>query len=229
MFCRFYEQYDDVEIGALEVEEIHGPSDEIIEKKLLSFSNELDEEHLKIHKKYYCDDQNIKQTLSYSDSEPEEMENLDVNSNEKNKWDCKTNWYKNSKTGNQPGIIKEIKEKQKKNKIFVSQSTGIPKNEICEKSSQLLTKTLNKLQENCADCSNSLCNEAIILRFGALSMRPKTETNLEKKERKMLVKKYRRERRVEKKINAQAFKQEKIRVEKNNKSKQNHTLSLSKF
>ena len=51
-------------------------------------------------------------------------------------------------------------------------------------------------------------------KISELSIRPKHETLLEKKERKLNLKQFRRERRSEKKSNTEAFKSEKMKQEK---------------
>lgn len=61
----------------------------------------------------------------------------------------------------------------------------------------------------------SLCAESVLSTLSVLSIRPKDESAQEKLERKQLLKAYRRERRVERKANTQAFKDEKKEQERN--------------
>jgi len=79
-------------------------------------------------------------------------------------------------------------------------------------SSQLTAKALAKLSdgsENHIAGPKSLCAKSVLSTLSVLSIRPKDETPEEKRERKNLLKEYRNERRIEKKANAEAFKEEK--------------------
>lgn len=57
----------------------------------------------------------------------------------------------------------------------------------------------------------SVGGQSIISQLSTLSIRPKNESPEERKERKRLLKDYKRERRLEKKANTEAFKEEKKR------------------
>lgn len=61
----------------------------------------------------------------------------------------------------------------------------------------------------------SLCAQSVLSTLSVLSIRPKDETPEEKRERKRLLKDYRCERRIERKANTQAFKDEKHEQERN--------------
>lgn len=85
-------------------------------------------------------------------------------------------------------------------------------------SSKLTAKALAKLNGDNDFAGNtgpkSVAAESIISTLSSLSIRPKDESPQERRERKKLLKEYRKERRLEKKINTQAFKEEAKRQEK---------------
>lgn len=72
-----------------------------------------------------------------------------------------------------------------------------------------------------SDDTQSVCAESVMSTLSVLSIRPKNETSVERNQRKKLLKEYRHERRIERKANTAAFKNEKKRQEKirmNNKN-----------
>lgn len=86
-------------------------------------------------------------------------------------------------------------------------------------------KALNTLnEENLGYHSKdgkSVGNQSIISQLSTLSIRPKDESLEDKKMRKRLLKEYRKERRIEKKMNTEAFKDEakrQIKIIINNKN-----------
>lgn len=60
----------------------------------------------------------------------------------------------------------------------------------------------------------SVCDESVLSTLSVLSIRPKDETPEEKHERKRLLREYRMERRIERKLNTLAFRDEQKRQEK---------------
>lgn len=60
----------------------------------------------------------------------------------------------------------------------------------------------------------SLCAQSVLSTLSVLSIRPKDESAEEKRERKRLLKDYRGERRIERKANTHAFKEEKKQQER---------------
>lgn len=83
---------------------------------------------------------------------------------------------------------------------------------------KLTAKTLQQLNERNGDVKSnnarSVGNNSIISTLSSLSIRPKGESSEDRNERKRLLKEYRKERRIEKKANAEAFKAESIRQAK---------------
>lgn len=72
---------------------------------------------------------------------------------------------------------------------------------------------LNSSVDN-PDDTKSVCAESVMSTLSVLSIRPKNESPLERNQRKKLLKEYRHERRIERKANTEAFKNEKKRQEK---------------
>lgn len=68
----------------------------------------------------------------------------------------------------------------------------------------------------------SLCDQSVLSTLSVLSIRPKDETSDEKKQRKRLLKDYRNERRIERKANTLAFKDEKKRQTQINLNKKDN-------
>lgn len=67
----------------------------------------------------------------------------------------------------------------------------------------------------------SLCDQSVLSTLSVLSIRPKDESAEEKRHRKRLLKEYKTERRIEKKANQDAFKDEKkrqIQITQNNRN-----------
>lgn len=89
---------------------------------------------------------------------------------------------------------------------------------------RLTAKALENLdQQNAANAGpKSTCAQSIISTLSTLSIRPKDESTEEKRERKKLLREYRKERRLEKKANMQAFKDEAKRQAKININNRNN-------
>lgn len=68
----------------------------------------------------------------------------------------------------------------------------------------------------------SLCAQSVLTTLSVLSIRPKDETAEERQERKRLLREYRAERRIERKANSLAFKDEKKRQDKININNRNN-------
>lgn len=68
----------------------------------------------------------------------------------------------------------------------------------------------------------SLCAQSVMSTLSVLSLRPKDETMEEKRQRKKMVKEYRAERRIERKSNTQAFKDEQKRQSQININNRNN-------
>ncbi|XP_073844798.1 LTV1 ribosome biogenesis factor [Musca autumnalis] len=223
-FERFYATYDDPELGDLATEEIEGSWGQkhpyvLGCYKLFKKSNEI----LEYNKEW--DKKRIEKyaTVVEGDHDPdEELVEVEVEDPKEKKWDCESILSTYSNIYNHPKLIDEPKKRSRQNsttsssvnKIEIDPKTGMPMNVLHGDSNQLTAKALAKL-DNEADGKvtgpKSLCAKSVLSTLSVLSIRPKDETPEEKKERKRLLKEYRQERRIEKKANAEAFKEEKKR------------------
>lgn len=209
-FEKFYEQYDDLEVGALDAEEIQGTIDSNNEL-LLQFASEFSKDHKTIpYEKSYDIARLVKLQQEY-ESEPEDIVELEVTESKK-KWDCESILSTYSNIYNHPKVIEEPPTKRK---ISID-AKGLPKDTLGT-GSKLTAKSLAKLGQPAAAApqspggAKSLCAESVLSTLSVLSIRPKDETVEERKERKKLLKEYRAERRIERKANTEAFKKEKVR------------------
>ena len=155
----------------------------------------------------------MEQEDSGSDNE-QALEKLVVEAREKDKWDCESILSTYSNIYNHPKLISEPKGP---GKIKIDRKTGIPKNVLNGPSDKLTAKSLAQFDSiNGKGMQRGPLSVAETLKsiVSELSVRPKDETPEERKERKQVLKLYRRERKIERKANTEAFKEEKKRQEK---------------
>lgn len=198
-FDKFYEQFDEDEIGALDNAELEG----FIDAGSSRLHQVIDDYFKQKAKEYQKpDDLGPKElpVLNEEDEEDEkeEMETLVIEES-KEKWDCDSILSTYSNLYNHPKIIKDP---PKLKPIKVSRKTGIPLNVLPEKG--LTAKQVERMQ---------MINDSDLPRVST-QQRAKDETKEERKTRKQAIKEERKERRSEKKANKMAFKEEKARQEK---------------
>ncbi|RMC12880.1 hypothetical protein DUI87_10405 [Hirundo rustica rustica] len=199
-FEKFYEQFDEDEIGALDNVELEG---------YISTDNTRLQEVLDDYYK-----EKAKNCVKLDGLEPDE--DLDCPANEeseeekeeivtvvieepKEKWDCESILSTYSNLYNHPTLIKEP---SKPKPIKISQKTGIPLHVLPQKG--LTAKQVERMQMiNGSDLPKA-----------STQPRSKAESKEDRKARKQAIKEERKERRMEKKANKLAFKQEKTRQEK---------------
>lgn len=197
-FEKFYEQFDDDEIGALDNAELEG--------FIAADSSRLDE----VIQDYYRQKQN--ESLRPEDLGPKELpvlEEVESSSEEEletvvmeapdEKWDCETIISTYSNIYNRPKVIEEP---QKPKQIRVSVKSGIPL-DVLPSRGPTAKQTERMSRINDSDLPRA-----------ATQPRGREETADERRQRKHAIKEERKERRVEKKANKTAFKQEKVRQEK---------------
>ncbi|KAJ6647159.1 Protein LTV1 like, partial [Pseudolycoriella hygida] len=213
-FEKFYENYDEPELGALDCEEIEGEvniNDDLLNQCWVEFKrNDECEEYNK-----EWDVERIKK-LQEEDSLDEDLVEMEVDDGKK-KWDCESILSTYSNLYNHPKLIDEPR---RRSKITINPKTGVPNNVFNGENKQLTMKSLAKfniessVQDTLPSGPKSLCAQSVLSTLSVLSIRPKDETPEEKRERKRLLKEYRFERRVERKANTLAFKEEKKVQEK---------------
>uniref|UniRef100_A0A182P8H2 Protein LTV1 homolog n=1 Tax=Anopheles epiroticus TaxID=199890 RepID=A0A182P8H2_9DIPT len=215
-FEKFFEQYDDPEVGALDCEEIEGhvePNDDVLLRCVEEFKRERDAVYDAEFEKQWIR-QRLTQLEADNPEEEEEVE-MEVEDGEQKKWDCESILSTYSNIYNHPKLIQEPR---KARKILINPKTGLPENVLGAEGGKLTMKSIAKLEEGASDKPagpKSLCDGSVISTLSVLSLRPKDETPEEKRERKKLLKEYRAERRIERKANTLAFKHEKQLQEKN--------------
>ncbi|XP_077302783.1 LTV1 ribosome biogenesis factor isoform X2 [Arctopsyche grandis] len=214
-FEKMFAEYDDTEIGALVSDDIEGhlpATTDVLQKYAEHFHNQrrmykLDED------KEAKEVVKLAQLREVSDEEDNEDDLFGKEEEVKEKWDCESILSTYSNLYNHPRLIDEPKRLKK---IRISPITGIPVGVLNGDAPKLTIKSLAKFNVQQAeieraengDDDESIC-ESVMSTLSVLSLRPKNETPEEKKERKRLLKEYRQERRIEKKANTNAFKEEK--------------------
>lgn len=204
-FEKMYADYDENEIGALDTEEIEGhvlESSDILLQYAEEFAKQQTTEQLS-NEKITNKTQEFVDNESDNESE-DEMKYIQIDDTEK--WDCETILSTYSNIYNHPKLIVEPSS----NKIKIDKKTGLPKNILG--ANKLTTKALNELNAQNGvfqgTGSKSVAGQSIISQLSHLSIRPKNEQPKERRDRKKALKEYKRERRLEKKLNTKAFKEE---------------------
>ncbi|CAK1543476.1 unnamed protein product [Leptosia nina] len=212
-FERMFAEYDDTEVGPLDLDEIEGYLPET-HNMLLDAAKEFEESQKKYHLDKEKEIARLRRLQEIEEESEDDLETVEVEP--KDKWDCETILSTYSNLYNHPKLIEEPK---KSRKIKINTKTGLPEDTL-GKDNKLTMKSLAKFnainKEQCvsSDDDGETNAETILSTLSVLSIRPKDETPEEKKERKRLLKEYRKERRIEKKANKEAFKEEKKRQEK---------------
>lgn len=198
-FEKFYEQYDDVEIGALDNAELEGSiqvDSNRLQEVLNDYYKEKAQNCVKLNTLEPLEDQDL--PMNELDESEEDIITV-VLEETKEKWDCESICSTYSNLYNHPQLIRyQPKPKQ----IHISSKTGIPLNVLPKKG--LTAKQVERMQ---------MINGSDLPRVST-QPRSKNESKEDKRARKQAIKEERKERRVEKKANKLAFKLEKRRQEK---------------
>lgn len=141
-FEKFYENYDEPEIGALDCEEIEGHvelSGDLLSQCMVELKR--DPNDLPYDKKW--DEQRVKKLMEEESSE-EELVDLDVTHEEdpQKKWDCESVLSTYSSAYNHPKLISE--PRRRRSKIVINPKTGVPMNVFNGENSQLTLKSVAK-------------------------------------------------------------------------------------
>ncbi|XP_022091362.1 protein LTV1 homolog isoform X2 [Acanthaster planci] len=203
-FEKFYEQYDDMEIGALDHDEIDGHREVTADSAIMK--QVLDEYEARQQKSFLGDIRNVGKVedgnrlqVDASDDEDEDDNLVKMTVTETKKeerWDCESILSTYSNLYNHPTTIKEP---PKNKSIKLSKKTGMPLD-------VLPTPGPTKKQQE-----RELHDEYTLPSVAPSRPKDKKETSEERRLRKQAVKQDRRDRRLEKKANKQAFKDEEKR------------------
>ncbi|XP_062244318.1 protein LTV1 homolog [Platichthys flesus] len=198
-FEKFYEQFDDDEIGALDNAELEGfinPDSARLEEVIKDYFKQKHNDFLR------PDDLGPKELPAVreedEEEEEEEMQTFVVQAPEE-KWDCETIISTYSNIYNRPKLIEDP---PKLKTIRVSRKTGIPLDVLPARG--LTAKQVERM---------TMINDSDLPRLST-QPRSKEESKEERKTRKQGIKEERKERRAEKKANTMAFKEEKVRQQK---------------
>lgn len=141
-FEKFFENYDEPEIGALDCEEIEGNvemSGDLLNQCMVELKRDAND--LPYDKKW---DENRIQKMLAEESSEEEMVELEVGDDEADrKWDCESVLSTYSNAYNHPKVINEPRSR-KRSKIVINPKTGVPVNVLSGDSSQLTLKSIAK-------------------------------------------------------------------------------------
>ncbi|KAK3858881.1 hypothetical protein Pcinc_034959 [Petrolisthes cinctipes] len=229
---KFIREYQEEHVGALDGEDIEGWVDEsspLFKQAVKQTKNQVmtpdqlnnTEEDDRTRIIEWIKDMQYCQTHQpHRDQDKEEIEVSDDEESEK--WDCESILTTASTLYNHP---RTITDPPRRKRIAVDPRTGIP---IEHRVGGLTKRNLahhDSAPNNKDD--NTLDTQTLITSMSAISIRPPGETSEERRCRKKALKELRRERRIEKKLNRSAFKDEKKRQEKimlNNKY--NYKISL---
>lgn len=197
-FEKFYEQFDDDEIGALDNAELEGyiaPDNCRLEEVIQDYYRQKEKESLRPED---LGPKELPVLEEVESSEEEELETVVMEAPEE-KWDCETIISTYSNIYNRPRVIEEP---QKQKLIRVSVRSGIPLDVLPPRGPT--AKQAERM---------SRINDSDLPR-AATQPRSREESTEERRVRKQAVREERKERRAEKKANKTAFKQEKVRQEK---------------
>jgi protein LTV1 len=214
-FEKFFENYDDPEVGALDCEEIEGHID-IDDKMYFNLSEDFKKKQLPLQYEKSWDICRMVKLQNEEEEKPEEMVLLEVSDDENKKtFDCESILSNYSNAYNHPKLI-HVPSKKRAAKIQINPKTGMPIDVLeNDQAGKLTEKSLAKLNSQSTSAAaagpKSLCAESVLSTLTVLSIRPKDESAEEKRERKKLLKEYRNERRIEKKANKLAFNDERLK------------------
>ncbi|XP_040285176.1 protein LTV1 homolog [Bufo bufo] len=197
-FEKFYEQFDDDEIGALDNAELEGfihADSSRLQDVVEDYFRERAKECVKLKDMQHRSELDL---IEEDEEEKEEMQTI-VIEEPGEKWDCESILSTYSNLYNHPQMIKDP---PKAKQIKVSTKTGIPLGVLPERG--LTAKQVERME---------MINGGDLAKVST-QPRSKQETTDERKARKQAIKEERKERRMEKKANKQAFKMEKSRQEK---------------
>lgn len=200
-FEKFYEQFDDDEIGALDNAELEGfirMDSARLEEVIKDYTQQKAREALRPEDLGPKQLPVLKEEEDDSEEEEEEMETLVIKAPEE-KWDCETIISTYSNIYNRPKVIEDP---PKLKPIRVSAKTGIPLDVLPGRG------PTERQAERMVRINDSDLPRA------ATQPRGRHESSEERRARKTAIKEERKERRVEKKANKVAFKEEKVRQEK---------------
>ncbi|XP_050969145.1 protein LTV1 homolog [Labeo rohita] len=200
-FEKFYEQFDDDEIGALDNAELEGyiePDSKRLEEVIKDYFIQKEKECQKLDKLGHAELPSVREEEEEEEDEDDKEVEMVVEPPTE-RWDCETIISTYSNLYNRPKLIQDP---PKPKQIRVSSKTGIPLDVLPKRG--LTAKQVERMER---------INDSDLPRVST-QPRSREESAEERKARKQAIKMERKERRSEKKANKLAFKQEKQMQEK---------------
>ena len=222
-FDKFFDNYEEDEVGGCELDELEG-----IKSENSDIMKLILDQHAKDRVKSEPHDVSLRKDMMDVIDEAalekifDQKELIDAEEVEpQDNFDCESILTTYSTLYNHPKMISEPSIKP----IRINPKTGIPKDVLGKTGPGLTSAALKQLDRENNDRFESLKNNScqndmvetmtLASRVSELSFRNKHESQEEKKARKQAVKEFRKERRVERKANQDAFKEEKSTQERN--------------
>lgn len=141
-FEKFFENYDEPEIGALDCEEIDG-NVELTGDLLKQCMVELKRTDTDLPYDRKWDEQRVAKMMAQESSD-EELVELEVrDETAEKKWDCESVLSMSSNLYNHPKMISEPR-RRKTSKIVIDSKTGVPRNVLHGDNQSLTTKSIAK-------------------------------------------------------------------------------------
>lgn len=145
-FEKFFENYDEPEIGALDCEEIEG-NVELTGDLLAQCMVELNRDGTDLPYDRKWDEQRLAKLLEGESSE-EELVELEVTEGDaEKKWDCESVLSMSSNLYNHPKLISEPR-RRRTSKIVIDAKSGVPRNVLSGDNQSLTAKSIAKLNTN---------------------------------------------------------------------------------
>lgn len=141
-FEKFFENYDEPDIGPLDCEEIEGHveiSDDLLSQCMIELKKDDAIEPYNAE----WDKQRIKKLENIDGFDDDELVELKIDDSKK-KWDCESILSTYSNIYNHPKLIDEPSRKQISNHIAINPKTGVPLNVFHGENTQLTVKSLAK-------------------------------------------------------------------------------------
>ncbi|KAK7165729.1 hypothetical protein R3I93_005720 [Phoxinus phoxinus] len=201
-FEKFFEQFDDDEIGALDNAELEGyiePDSNRLEEIIKDYFIQKEKECQKLDQLGPAELSSVREVDEDDEADEEPAIDKMVVEPSAERWDCETIISTYSNLYNRPKLIQDP---PKPKQIRVSDKTGIPLDVLAKRGPT--AKQVERMER---------INDSDLPR-ASTQPRSRDESIEEKRARKQAIKSERKERRTEKKANKQAFMQEKQMQEK---------------
>uniref|UniRef100_A0A915HY19 Protein LTV1 homolog n=1 Tax=Romanomermis culicivorax TaxID=13658 RepID=A0A915HY19_ROMCU len=215
VFEKLYEQYDEEEIGALENDddEITGfikPESERVAQLIEEYERDLQKDKLTVEEMFKNKEIDL-ENLEEKANDAEELTKIFAEEKPKEKWDCES-------------ILCRKRARKSQTTLTLNPKTGLPEGVFRAPTLGPILSRLDRQNNNLDENAMDTSDRKTMASSRTSIKRSRFETVEEKKVRKAMVKAERKERRQEKKVNKLAFREEALRLKKQDANvKQNLT------